>query len=71
MASLQGALPNVSHPPGLLRTSSLTPSLAWMPPQASTYPSAMPSQMPTYAAAIPSQMPTHAPAMPPSKIMFC
>ncbi|KDO54160.1 hypothetical protein CISIN_1g004435mg [Citrus sinensis] len=65
MASLQGALPNVSHPPGLLRTSSLTPSPAWMPPQASPYPSAMPSQMPTYAAAIPSQMPTHAPAMPP------
>ncbi|GAY66658.1 Arf-GAP domain-containing protein [Citrus sinensis] len=65
MASLQGALQNVSHPPGLLRTSSLTPSPAWMPPQASPYPSAMPSQMPTYAAAIPSQMPTHAPAMPP------
>ncbi|XP_044471902.1 probable ADP-ribosylation factor GTPase-activating protein AGD14 isoform X2 [Mangifera indica] len=72
MASLQGALPNVSHPSGLLRTSSLgTPSHAWMPPQSSPYPLAMPSQTPTYgsvmpyASALPSQTPPYASTMPP------
>ncbi|KAJ0091183.1 hypothetical protein Patl1_13204 [Pistacia atlantica] len=66
MVSLQGALPNMSHPSGLLRTSSLgTPSPAWMPsPQSSPHPLAMPSQTPTYGAAMPSHIPTYASAMP-------
>ncbi|XP_044464324.1 probable ADP-ribosylation factor GTPase-activating protein AGD14 isoform X2 [Mangifera indica] len=51
MASLQGALPNLSPPPGLLSTSSLgTPSTAWMAPQPSPQPFFMPSQTPTYGA---------------------
>ncbi|GMI83953.1 hypothetical protein HRI_002064600 [Hibiscus trionum] len=54
MASLQGALPNVSPPSGLLRTSSLgTPSSAWTPPQSLPYTSGMPSQSPPYASALP------------------
>ncbi|KAJ0029974.1 hypothetical protein Pint_13136 [Pistacia integerrima] len=66
MVSLQGALPNMSHPSGLLRTSSLgTPSPAWMPPpQSSPHPLAMPSQTPTYGSAMPSHIPTYASAMP-------
>ncbi|KAL7189557.1 hypothetical protein ACSBR1_039245 [Camellia fascicularis] len=66
MASLQGALPNVAAPAGLLRTSSLgTPSPTWMPSQ-SSYPSAMhphPSAMHHQAP------PSFASAMPPSAYM--
>ncbi|KAL5836015.1 hypothetical protein ACOSQ4_015512 [Xanthoceras sorbifolium] len=54
MTSLQGALPNASPPLGLLGTSSLgTPTLAWMPPQPSPYPSAIASQTPIYASPLP------------------
>ncbi|KAK3210765.1 hypothetical protein Dsin_015471 [Dipteronia sinensis] len=54
MASLQGALPNASPPSGLMRTPSLgTPTPAWMPPQPSSYPSAMPLQTPIYASTLP------------------
>ncbi|XP_057506172.1 probable ADP-ribosylation factor GTPase-activating protein AGD14 isoform X2 [Actinidia eriantha] len=53
MASLQGALPNMSAPAGLLRTSSLgTPTPTWMPSQ-SNYPLAMPPQAPSFASAMP------------------
>lgn len=66
MASLQGALPNVAAPAGLLHTSSLgTPSPTWMPSQ-SSYPSAMhphPSAMHHQAP------PSFASAMPPSAYM--
>ncbi|GFY98272.1 NSP (nuclear shuttle protein)-interacting GTPase [Actinidia rufa] len=52
MASLQGALPNMSAPAGLLRTSSLgTPTPTWMPSQ-SNYPLAMPPQAPSFASAM-------------------
>lgn len=44
MSSLQGALPNMAAPTGLLHTSSLG---------APTYPPAMPQQAPSYASAIP------------------
>lgn len=57
MASLQGALPNVSPASGVIRTSSFgTPSSAWMPPQASSYASALPPQAPSYASAMPPSM---------------
>ncbi|XVF49219.1 hypothetical protein PTKIN_Ptkin03bG0251100 [Pterospermum kingtungense] len=57
MASLQGALPNVPPPSGLVRTSSLgTPSSAWMPPQSLPYASGTPLQSLPYASAMP-QMP--------------
>ncbi|PSS15610.1 ADP-ribosylation factor GTPase-activating protein AGD14 [Actinidia chinensis var. chinensis] len=53
MAPLQGALPNMSAPAGLLRTSSLgTPTPTWMPFQ-SNYPLAMPPQAPSFASAMP------------------
>ncbi|KAF6172903.1 hypothetical protein GIB67_035457 [Kingdonia uniflora] len=52
MSSLQGALPNMGPPPGLLRTSSLgNPSPQWMPPpQSLSYASA--GQSPSYAGAM-------------------
>ncbi|KAK9268766.1 hypothetical protein L1049_000528 [Liquidambar formosana] len=54
MASLQGALPNMPPPSGLLHTSSLvTPSPTWMPPQSSSYAPAMPPLAPSYASALP------------------
>ena len=54
MASLQGVLPNVPPPSGLVRTSSLgTPSSAWMPPQSLPYASGMPLQSQPYASAVP------------------
>ncbi|KAA8523092.1 hypothetical protein F0562_009515 [Nyssa sinensis] len=53
MASLQGALPNMTAPSGLLHTSSFNaPSPMWVPPQ-SSYPSPMPPQAPSYASAMP------------------
>ncbi|XVE98208.1 hypothetical protein REPUB_Repub03eG0085800 [Reevesia pubescens] len=53
MASLQGALPNMPPPSGLVRTSSLgTPSSAWMPPQSLPYASGMPLQSPPYASVV-------------------
>ncbi|XVF34798.1 hypothetical protein REPUB_Repub18cG0089400 [Reevesia pubescens] len=56
MASLQGALPNVPPPSGLVRTSSLgTPSSAWMPPQSLPYASGMPLQSPPYASGVPQR----------------
>ncbi|KAL1159280.1 hypothetical protein V6Z11_A08G281200 [Gossypium hirsutum] len=56
MASLQGALPNLPPPSGLLRTSSLgTPSSAWMPPQSLPYASGIPSQSLPYASALPQR----------------
>ncbi|XP_043703700.1 probable ADP-ribosylation factor GTPase-activating protein AGD14 isoform X2 [Telopea speciosissima] len=54
MASLQGALPNVARPTGLLRTSSLdTLSSRWMHPQSPSYASALHPQSPSYASAMP------------------
>ncbi|KAK1550582.1 hypothetical protein Q3G72_021514 [Acer saccharum] len=54
MVSLQGALPNASPPSGLMHTSSLgTPTPAWIPPQPSSYPSAMPLQTPIYPSTLP------------------
>ncbi|XWS72002.1 hypothetical protein CRYUN_Cryun02cG0003300 [Craigia yunnanensis] len=56
MASLQGALPNVPPPSGLVRTSSLgTPSSAWMPPQSLPYASGMLLQSQPYASAVPQR----------------
>ncbi|XWS17223.1 hypothetical protein CRYUN_Cryun33cG0049900 [Craigia yunnanensis] len=56
MASLQGVLPNVPPPSGLVRTSSLgTPSSAWMPPQSLPYASGMPLQSPPYASVVPQR----------------
>ncbi|XP_042486073.1 mucin-17-like isoform X2 [Macadamia integrifolia] len=53
MASLQGALPNVARPTGLLRTSSLgAPSSRWMHPQSPSYASALHPQLPSYASAM-------------------
>ncbi|CAK9152744.1 unnamed protein product [Ilex paraguariensis] len=67
MASLQGALPSMGAPTGLLRMSSLgTPSSVWMPPQ-SSHPLAMPAHPPSYASQIPQspymgqQVPTNMP----------
>ncbi|KAF8407018.1 hypothetical protein HHK36_006140 [Tetracentron sinense] len=68
MASLQGALPNMSAPASLLRTSSLgTPSPRWMPPQSPSYASVVPPhQSPSYTPAMPlHQSPSYTPAMPP------
>lgn len=49
MASLQGALPNVAGPAGLMRTSSLdTPSPTWMQSQSSHLPG-MPPLAPSFA----------------------
>ncbi|XP_043723938.1 probable ADP-ribosylation factor GTPase-activating protein AGD14 isoform X2 [Telopea speciosissima] len=54
MASLQGALPNMARPTGLLRSSSLdTPSSRWMHPQSPSYASALHPQSPSYASAMP------------------
>ncbi|XVF88499.1 hypothetical protein PTKIN_Ptkin19aG0055900 [Pterospermum kingtungense] len=71
MASLQGALPNVPPPSGLVRTSSLgTPSSVWMPPQSLPYASGMPLQSLPYGSAVPqrpysgAQMPSN---LPPSR----
>ncbi|KAJ4952523.1 hypothetical protein NE237_029355 [Protea cynaroides] len=65
MTSLQGALPNMARPTGLLRTSSLdTPSARWMHPQSPAYASALSPQSPSYASAMPSQSPSYASAMP-------
>ncbi|KAF8393326.1 hypothetical protein HHK36_021567 [Tetracentron sinense] len=70
MASLQGALPNMSAPTGFLRTSSLgTPSPQWMPPQSTSYVSARPPQSPSYASVMPPLSPFYASAMPPSSYM--
>lgn len=53
MASLQGALPNMSAPAGLLRASSLdTPLPTWMQSQSSYLPG-MPPQAPSFASAMP------------------
>ncbi|KAL6974365.1 hypothetical protein U1Q18_028547 [Sarracenia purpurea var. burkii] len=53
MASLQGALPNVTAPSGLLRTSSLgTPSPTWMSSHSSYLPAMIP-QTPSFASAMP------------------
>ncbi|PPR98539.1 hypothetical protein GOBAR_AA22131 [Gossypium barbadense] len=52
MASLQGALPNMSPPSGPVRTSGLgTPSPAWMSPQSLPYASGMSLQLP-YASSV-------------------
>lgn len=54
MASLQGALPNLAPPSGLVRTSSLaTPPSAWMPPQSLPHASGMPLQSLPYGSAVP------------------
>ncbi|KAA8535003.1 hypothetical protein F0562_030006 [Nyssa sinensis] len=67
MASLQGALPNMAAPSGLMHTSRLnTPSPAWMQPQ--SYPSTIPPQASYYASATPpsaymgEQLPTNLPS---------
>lgn len=53
MASLQGALPNMSAPAGLLRASSLdTPLPTWIQSQSSYLPG-MPPQAPSFASAMP------------------
>uniref|UniRef100_A0A5B7AJG8 Putative ADP-ribosylation factor GTPase-activating protein AGD14 isoform X2 n=1 Tax=Davidia involucrata TaxID=16924 RepID=A0A5B7AJG8_DAVIN len=70
MASLQGALPNVSTPTGLLRTYSLgTPAVQWGPPHAPSYTSAMPPQPPSYASAMHPHPSSYSSGMPPSAYM--
>ncbi|OMO86852.1 Arf GTPase activating protein [Corchorus capsularis] len=65
MASLQGALPNMAPPAGLVRTSSLgPPSSAWMPPQSMPYASGMPPQSLPYASGMPPQSLPYASAIP-------
>ncbi|KAF9617270.1 hypothetical protein IFM89_035214 [Coptis chinensis] len=52
MASVQGVLPNMGAPPGLVRTTSLgNPSQQWMP-QSQSYASSM--QAPPYVSTMPS-----------------
>ncbi|XP_042490602.1 methyl-CpG-binding domain protein 6 [Macadamia integrifolia] len=70
MALLQGALPNMVRPTGLLRTSSIGTSPAqWMQPQSPSYASAFHPQSPSYASAPRPQSPSYASAMPPSAYM--
>ncbi|KAI4347145.1 hypothetical protein L6164_007987 [Bauhinia variegata] len=68
MSTLQGALPSISASSGLIHPSSLgNPSLAWMPPQSSSYGSLLPPQIQTHQSAMASgvsvgqQMPTNMP----------
>ncbi|GKV06561.1 hypothetical protein SLEP1_g18437 [Rubroshorea leprosula] len=55
MGSLQGALPNMPLPSGLVHTSSLGTPPARMPPQSLPSASAMPSQALPYASALPQR----------------
>ncbi|OMO58062.1 Arf GTPase activating protein [Corchorus olitorius] len=65
MVSLQGALPNMAPPAGLVRTSSLgPPSSAWMPPQSLPHASGMPPQSLPYASGMPPQSLPYSSAIP-------